>query len=146
MIWVGVDPGRSGAISFVPDLPAARPWCLSLSGSLQELSEGVRQAQTLGPLSAALEAVHSSPQMGVKSAFTFGQSYGHCEALLAILEIPFVRVSPQKWQRDMDCLTGGDKNVTKSLAAGLFPSLKVTHRNADSLILALWAKGFGPAK
>ena len=144
MIWVGCDPGRSGAIAFVPDLPDdGEPWFLSLSDSMHDLSEGVRAAHTVGNLYCALESVHSSPQMGVKSAFTFGQSFGQVEMLLVALQVPYERVSPQRWQKDLRCLTGGDKRVTKRIAANLFPRTRVTHRNADALLLAVWARQYG---
>lgn len=144
MIWVGVDPGRSGAIAFVPGLSDnGQPWFLSLSDSPNDLADGIRAAHTVGNLYCALESVHSSPQMGVKSAFTFGQSFGQAEMLLVALQVPYERVSPQRWQKDLRCLTGGDKRVTKRMAANLFPKTKVTHRNADALLLAVWAQKFG---
>jgi hypothetical protein len=52
--------------------------------------------------------------------------------------IPFERVTPAKWQRELGCLTKGDKNVTKRKAQELFPDVKVTHANADALLLATW--------
>jgi hypothetical protein len=36
----------------------------------------------------------------------------------------------------MGCLTKGDKNVSKSRAQELFPSIKVTHAIADALLIA----------
>jgi Holliday junction resolvasome RuvABC endonuclease subunit len=85
---------------------------------------------------AFIEQVHSSPQMGVKSAFTFGQGYGHLEMALTAANIPFERVRPQKWQQAMGCMTKGDKNVSKRRAQELFPSLKITHAIADCLLIA----------
>ena len=40
----------------------------------------------------------------------------------------------------MDCLTGGDKNVTKRKAQSLFPWVKVTHAIADSMLLAEYCR------
>ena len=51
-----------------------------------------------------------------------------------------MEVSPVKWQTAMGCRTGGDKNVSKAEAQRLWPSLKITHRNADSLLLAEYAR------
>jgi hypothetical protein len=50
--------------------------------------------------------------------------------------IPFERVRPQAWQKTMGCMSKGDKNVTKSKAQELFPSMKITHAIADSLLIA----------
>ncbi len=47
---------------------------------------------------ALLEKVSSSPQMGVTSAFTFGQGYGRLSAMLTAAGTPFDLVTPQKWQ------------------------------------------------
>jgi len=138
MLWLGVDPGRSGAIAFVPDRSPA--WCVKLSNDLSDLCDSLRDAQATGSVHAILESVHSSPQMGVKSAFSFGQSFGQCEAMLIALGIPITRVSPQRWQKDLGCMTRGDKNVTKRMAAELFPDLRVTHATADALLLGKWGK------
>jgi hypothetical protein len=138
MVTIGVDPGRSGAIAFVPDRSPA--WCVKLSNDLSDVCQSLREAQFIEPVHAILESVHSSPQMGVKSAFSFGQSFGQCEAMLVALGIPITRVSPQRWQKDLGCLTRGDKNVTKRMAADLFPNLRVTHATADALLLGKWGK------
>jgi hypothetical protein len=85
---------------------------------------------------AYIEQVYSSPQMGVKSAFTFGNGFGHLEMALTAAGIPFARIRPQVWQKELGCLTKGDKNVSKRKAQELFPSMKVTHATADALLIA----------
>jgi hypothetical protein len=50
--------------------------------------------------------------------------------------IPFARIRPQVWQKELGCLTKGDKNVSKRKAQELFPSMKVTHATADALLIA----------
>jgi Holliday junction resolvasome RuvABC endonuclease subunit len=76
--------------------------------------------------------------MGVKSAFTFGNGFGHLEMALTAAGIPFERVSPQRWQKALGCLTKGDKNVSKRRAQELFPSMKITHATADALLIAYY--------
>jgi hypothetical protein len=93
-----------------------------------------------GNCRAYLEQVHSSPQMGVKSAFTFGNGFGHLEMALTAAGIPFERVRPQVWQKAMGCMTKGDKNVSKRKAQELFPSLKVNHYIADALLIAEYGR------
>jgi crossover junction endodeoxyribonuclease RuvC len=87
---------------------------------------------------AYLEQVHSSPQMGVVSSFTFGNGFGRLEMALTAAEIPFERVRPQVWQRAMGCMTKGDKNVSKRKAQELFPNIKVNHAIADALLIATY--------
>jgi hypothetical protein len=74
--------------------------------------------------------------MGVSSAFTFGHGVGRLETALVAAGIPYSEITPRKWQGIMGCLTGGDKNVTKTYATERWPHVKVTHAIADALILA----------
>jgi hypothetical protein len=136
---IGVDPGGSGGIAW-HDGELAR--VVKMPATLQDLWELVynikQDSFREGPwakTTAYLEQVHSSPQMGVKSAFTFGNGFGHLEMALTAAWIPFVRVSPQKWQGALGCRTGGDKNVSKARAQELFPDLKPTHATADALLI-----------
>jgi len=76
------------------------------------------------------------PKQGVKSCFTFGNGFGHLEMALIASNVGFRRVRPQAWQKEMQCLTGGDKNVSKRRAQELFPGIKVTHAIADALLIA----------
>ena len=136
-VWIGIDPGKSGAIAFIPS--DGEPWTVRNDCGPHDLAEelgGCEEHECF----AHLEKVHSSPQMGVKSAFTFGQSFGELRGILAALRVPFEEVSPAKWQGDMKCRTKGDKNVTKRKAQELFPSLKITHANADALLIAEYCR------
>lgn len=138
-LYIGIDPGKSGAIAFLP--ADGDPWTVKNDNTDHDLAEAVKDAIGIHPQSyAIIERVHSSPQMGVRSAFSFGQSFGKLEMLLAALSVPYEAVSPSKWQGDMKCRTGGDKNITKSAAQRLFPNIKITHANADALLLAEYAK------
>ena len=142
-LYIGIDPGKSGAIAFLP--PEGDPWTVGLDETDHDIKRVLWDADRVANFEgwetlAILEKVHSSPQMGVKSAFSFGQSFGKLEMLLACFEVPFEYVTPAKWQGDMKCRTKGDKNVTKAAAQRLFPSIKITHRNADALLLAEYAR------
>ena len=97
----------------------------------------------LVPHRAVLEKVHATPQMGVTSAFSFGGSYRAVRMALTAAKIPFDEVSPMRWQRRLECLSGGDKGVTKARAQQLFPNIKVTHYIADALLLAEYGRRAG---
>lgn len=133
MTFIGIDPGQSGGIAFVDehDLGAHK-----MPDTERDIFELLRDLAAAGPAVARIERVSSSPQMGVVSAFTFGSSYGGLRMALIAAGIPFEEVSPVKWQREMGCLTKGDKNVSKAKAQQLFPLLKVTHSIADALLIA----------
>ena len=134
MIYAGIDPGVSGAVAFLPS--NGNPWFVSNKDSLRDLAEEVVTLSRDDVVVAMIEIVHSSPQMGVKSAFTFGQSYGRLEAVFITLGIVIERVRPAAWQKAMQCMTKGDKNITKAKAQELFPDTKITHANADALLIA----------
>ena len=137
---IGVDPGANGGIAWITDGKA----CVEkMPDTLQDLWELIRDI-TNHPRSsldgrkykAYLEAVSSSPQMGVVSSFSFGRGYGNLEMALTAAGIPFERVRPQVWQKALGCMTKGDKNVSKRKAQELFPDRKITHATADALLIA----------
>ena len=140
MNHIGIDPGKNGGIALlqrdgsVVDVVKMPATDADIRDLLDEwTSEGI-------PTHAVLERVRSSPQMGVVSAFTFGQGYGALRMALACAEIPYEEVTPAKWQGALGCRTKGDKNVTKRKAQELFPSVKVTHAIADALLIAEWGR------
>jgi hypothetical protein len=135
---IGIDPGVNGAIAWITD---GKSCVEKMPDTLQDLWELIvsisMNAGSGGTgIHAYIEQVHSSPQMGVKSAFTFGNGFGHLEMALTAAGIPFARIRPQVWQKELGCLTKGNKNVSKRKAQELFPSMKVTHATADALLIA----------
>jgi hypothetical protein len=145
---IGIDPGVNGGIAWITD---GKPCVEKMPDTLQDLwdllcdikqgqgpSPGLRLSVAVEGCKAYIEQVHSSPQMGVKSAFTFGQGYGRLEMALTCASIPFERVRPQVWQKALGCLTKGDKNVSKRRAQELYPQLKITHATADALLIATY--------
>jgi hypothetical protein len=143
MIVIGIDPGKNGAIAWITD---GKPCVEKMPDTLQDLWGligdicGLTSNHGYTPCRAYIEQVHSSPQMGVKSAFTFGNGFGHLEMALTAAGIPFERIRPQVWQKSLGCLTGGDKNVSKRRAQELFPTMKVTNATADALLIAEYGR------
>lgn len=139
MIYLGIDPGKSGSIAAVWDNGEAYSSFAPGDGTEADIWDWLAGLD-LENARAVIEKVSSSPQMGVTSAFTFGRSYGFLRGVLAASKVPYVEVSPQRWQKAMECLTKGDKNVSKAKAQRLWPKLKITHRNADALLLAEYGR------
>lgn len=134
---IGLDPGKSGGIAVLREGLAPMAFKMpDTESDIYHLLSGIERAD--GRVVAYIENVHSSPQMGVKSAFTFGMGYGGLRMALMCLGIPFTEISPGKWQREMHCSSKGDKNVTKARAQQLFPSLRITHWGADALLIAAY--------
>jgi Holliday junction resolvasome RuvABC endonuclease subunit len=141
LIYFGVDPGKSGAIAAIWDDGKPFGRCQRLDATEQDIVSYFLQFD-LTDCAAIIEKVHSTPQMGVTSAFTFGRGFGLLLGILSSHRIPFSEVSPQKWQKAMECMTKGDKNVSKRRAQQLWPSLTITHRNADALLIAEYGRRF----
>ena len=132
---IGIDPGTNGGIAW---LTGGKACAKKMPDTLQDLWELLRNIASDGKCKAYLEQVSSSPQMGVKSAFTFGNGFGHLEMALTAAGVPFHRVRPEVWQKATGCMTKGDKNVSKRRAQELFPQIKMTHAIADSLLIAAY--------
>lgn len=133
-LYIGIDPGINGAVAFIPS--TGKPWVHKMPENEDDLLDLLRDSICMADPVAVLELVHSSPQMGVKSAFTFGQGYGGLRMAVRSFKIPLRLIRPQVWQKTLGCLTGGNKNVTRDYAKNLFPTIKVTHINADALLIA----------
>lgn len=142
---IGIDPGKSGGIAWIRD---GKPCVEKMPETIMDLWQllaGIWNED--GTCRAYLEQVqpgglHRGREgtMGAKSAFTFGNGFGHLEMALTALAIPFERVTPQKWQGALGCRTGGDKNVSKRRAQELFPSIKCTHAISDALLIARYGE------
>jgi len=88
--------------------------------------------------------VHSMPKQGVASSFSFGRGLGLWEGLLTGLDLPYQKVTPQRWQGLL--LAGQPKGKGSSIvvAKGLFPSVRMDrvkdHGLADALLLSEYAR------
>src|SRR5437762_1302109 len=132
--FLGVDPGASGGFGFVPK-NRTEPLIWKMGATEADTFSIVEEIRSQ-ILFACIENVHSMPGQGVASSFSFGRSVGFLRGLLIALRIPFQEVTPQRWQKELACRTGGNKNISKARAQQLFPSLKITHATADALLLA----------
>lgn len=137
MIYLGIDPGQSGGIGCWVDKKTISAYSFK-DLTIRDIFESFLAMKNIAGdtgLFAMIENVHSMPMQGVASSFKFGRNFGRLEGLLTGSNIPFDYVSPQKWQKELGCLSHGDKNITKSKAQRLFPHLKITHAVADALLI-----------
>lgn len=136
-IFIGLDPGASGAVAAV-DHDGRHVATCKLTETAADVADFIRELDDVA--FAALEKVGAFPGQGVASTFKFGHSAGLLEGLLVALRVPYVLVSPAAWQAKMGCRTGGDKNVSKAAAQRLWPDVRITHAIADALLLAEYAR------
>lgn len=152
MIFVGVDPGKNGAVAAVDS-----------SGTIIGISRFVH-AETEGRIAlvildfvaeldpdqikaATIERVGAMPRQGVVSMFTFGRVYGEAWSGLLASQCRVFAVTPSTWQRDLqlpkrDCVTN-HKRTLKQEAEARF-GRKLLLAEADAVWLAEWGRLHGP--
>lgn len=139
MYFIGADPGVSGGVVVLNQY--GRPIsALKLKGADEQAIVDFLRPYSHGLATAVLERVWAQPKMGGTGGFTFGGSYYGLRMAFTALGIPWSLVLPKKWQTELLCLTGGDKNVTKARAQSMFGGLlpfTLTHANADALLIAV---------
>lgn len=147
-IYIGIDPGMSGAVAILSN---DNLWQHLYDFDNQESLHRLQQLSNFDiydPITilAAIEKVHSMPKQGVSSSFKFGTNFGIWQGQLQALKIPYIFVTPQKWQKVVfDSMTKGDrKEMSLDLARRLFPwaelHLKKHHGRAEALLIAEWLR------
>jgi crossover junction endodeoxyribonuclease RuvC len=158
-VHIGIDPGLDGALAFyeplrgslvVVDMPtdaitkrikgkAKTKRIVSAEGLVRILDA---HALRRGRVHATVELVNAMPGQGVTSMFTFGDGAGVIRGVLAALDIPFARETPQVWKRAVGIPTGADKDASRARAASVFPAYasafarKKDDGRADAALLA----------
>ena len=139
MTFIGLDPGASGGIGVISPHGTYAEKMPDTEKDILNFLESITRAE-VGESHLVIEVVHSMPRQGVASSFKFGMSYGALRMAAIACGAKVSHVAPQKWQKELQCLSRGDKNVTKRRAQELFPELKITHATADGILLAEYAR------
>ena len=159
-IYIGIDPGLDGAIvALCPMFTKARvvPTLKQEKGSkrMYDVPEMVRllNANAKDIVLAALEKGRAAPGQGVTSMFRFGYGCGLWEGILAALQIPYVIVHPNTWQKAVCVgLSGEAKSRAMQAAKSRLPKLNLRKSDrattphqgiADAACLALYARQIG---
>jgi crossover junction endodeoxyribonuclease RuvC len=152
VIFVGVDPGKNGAVAAVD----AQGSVLGISRFVHAETEGrialiildfVAELDADEIKAATIERVGAMPRQGVVSMFTFGRVYGEAWAGLLASQCRTFAVTPSTWQRDLylpkrDCVTN-HKRALKQEAETRF-GRKLLLAEADAVWLAEWGRLHGP--
>lgn len=138
---LGVDPGVRGGMALLrADGTIASVWVFRPEDVEDEVVSAVQDAVALlrayNSRECFFERVAYMPGDGGQGSFTFGAINGLLRGALLALGVRPRYVYPQAWQAEMECLSGGSKNVTKLRAKQLFPGERVTHGSADALLIA----------
>jgi len=142
-LYIGADPGASGSLAFLPQ--SGDPWAVKMPETHRDLLEYLQTIEKGDwECYAFLEEVSARPTDGRASMWKFASGYGALQMAFIAAGIPFEKVRPQVWQKELKCLTGGNKAISKARAQELFPQLKITHAIADGLLIALYGKRTRP--
>lgn len=145
MIFLGIDPGKSGAVGvligekfFVYPTPVIGK-DYDICGMKYLLAPYVQDGAF-----CVLERAQAMPKQGSVSMFEFGRGYGIWLGILACLGIQFQIVHARVWTRQMlEGAPGEGKERAVHVAQNLFswrPKLKKEWQYADAILLAEYAK------
>ena len=148
--YIGIDPGKSGAIvgltngkiNVIDKMPPTTKqlWDYFIYLGFPNMIEREKTY-------VSIEAVHSMPTDGVRSAFSFGHHLGELDMVFAALNIDPIRVRPSDWQRyfSIQRNKGEPKYQYKGRLVELAKSLcraderdKMTRVTADAYLIALY--------
>lgn len=145
--WVGIDPGKSGAMAVIWNDETLQPTLIPYTGLLcykanfDDLAAyGVR---------VVVERLFARPGKlsSAKANFELGRCMGELETTLAMIGLPFQEVTPQTWQKEFGI--SGDKQTHIDCAKRLFPGMSLKRSEkcvkdfdgyADALLMAEYAR------
>ena len=136
-MYIGIDPGKTGAVAILDD---KGNYINVLDFGQEELMPTLIGYAPVVKF-AYLEKVHSMPGQGVVSTFSFGENFGWWQGVLGSLGIPYTTIRPQDWMKkySLQKSSSSDKPGLE-VARKLFPEaplrLKKHHNRADALLIA----------
>lgn len=166
IIRIGIDPGLTGFISIWRSetnnfqfhrIPLIKKKCDYL-----QLNKIFADIDKKSSIFAVVEDVHSIQGSSAKSNFSFGGIVHVIDCILTINNIPFAKIQPKQWQKQMwngidtkkkkskgGKLINDTKETSKFAAKILFPKIDlrktvkcstVDHNKIDSLLICEYCK------
>ena len=144
MIYIGIDPGKSGALAYIMKDGSSNAVMFDDS----QYKYILRQISIYDDEAVCcLEHVGAMPGQGVTSMFSFGENFGYIKGLLSAYGIPYQLVRPRIWKKEFGVT--GDKNTSVEVCKRLFPdvSLRTSDRSrkdnvnlAEAMLMAEYAR------
>ena len=144
MYYIGVDPGKDGALAILSGKEGALPEITYFDEiAVVKALEAIRGQPSI----CCLEHVGAMPKQGAVSMFNFGQNFGFWQGVLTAYHIPFELVRPVKWKKEFSITA--DKNTSIAVCERFFPGInllrtpkcKKPHDGAaEACLMALYAK------
>lgn len=151
MLFVGIDPGFSGALAAYD--ADARRLVAVLDMPCVQVVRGGKKKPEINPHAVAefirthnageafIEQVQARPGQNVSAMFRFGEGYGLVQGVCAVMNLPLTKVAPQTWIKALsvpatpkqDRKSENDrKDASRARAMELFPEhAKLFARKAD---------------
>lgn len=143
IFFIGIDPGKKGAISALKLERATGQRSIVIIPMPKGERDIANHISAWAPCNACavIERAHAMPGQGVTSMFSYGEIYGFLRGCLTSYHIPFTEVLPQVWQKSFGLVgRGGDKWLAVHKAEQLWPNEKITKQCGDSVLIAEYAR------
>jgi crossover junction endodeoxyribonuclease RuvC len=157
-LFLGIDPGLSGALAFrsgeemdvcpMPTLTITKAKgtrrILDLTALANIIDDKTKNAARV---SVFIERVSSMPKQGVASMFSFGESYGAIKGIIAANFLPMTLVTPVTWKAKLK--VSRNKDDARYRASQLMPRfahLWPRHKDdglAEAALIAYFAQHYG---
>lgn len=149
MIYIGIDPGKQGAVACInPDgsLVVDHTPVIDKEYDIHKMGMLLIKSKALSTqVFVVIERAQAMPKQGVVSMFEFGKGYGIWLALLTTFAFPYQIIHSRVWTKEM---LAGSPEIGKirgiEVARRLFPTwnpaLKKDLFCADAILLAEFAR------
>ncbi len=154
MIFIGVDPGKSGGIAAIKNdrqIILLEEYPGDVFGCVNLVKKVLTHYSTCDALSTwvqgAIERAQSMPKQGVRGVFNYGVNYGDWRGCFAMAGIPFDLPTPQMWRKGLITTIGTAKSPSMDAARRLFPEAELYGPRggakdglAEALLIAEWLR------
>ena len=155
---IGIDPGKGGGIACIDkgfevcDMPVFEEVVRKKKKKIFDkrgISETLkRMTKDTDEILVYIEQQRPWPGEGVISSFTAGRGCGLLEGILTCLNIPYVFVTAQRWQKVFGIVkTRNTKNASFAFCSALFPTAtlktergRILDGRSDALLIAEYGK------
>ena len=138
--YIGIDPGNSGGIAYLVNKEIV---CIKFPKDLKDLISILKSLKKKYRCYAYMELVHSFPNQGVKSTFTFGENFGKWKGILETVGIDYKLIPPRVWMSyygERPKEKQERKKYLKLIAKKLYSNTHITLYTADAVLIANYLK------
>lgn len=144
--YVGIDPGKSGALAIIDADGKVRIVSFDLKEYRSILMSKIIHLDK-GQYTIWIEQVHAMPGQGVTSMFHFGENFGQICGLLVGLGLEYNLVTPTKWKKSVGVTHDKETSIIK--AEELYPEAPLLrtsrsrvpdNNRAEALLIAHYAR------